>query len=194
MKTLGLTVMALLAFPVVAFEAVRNPFWPEGFKGELVPISAEPRVKPKPKAPEPKAPVAPKVTPKPKLTPAEVAAAAKAKAAQEAAAAKAVAELAAKAAKEAELKRVIVAEDWIKARRSLKISNPAKFKMDDGTTRMAIAINGNIYANEDLVSVNHANIRFTWRVKGLDGKESLKLVRIKARRIDTEATKKSGGK
>ena len=191
--------VASVAATVCAAEGLRNPFWPKGYVGEMSPISAEVRKKPKPKpAPKPVA-VQPKVDPK--VVAAKAAAekaarekaekeaaerAAKEAAAREAAAKKAAAEKAAQeaAAKaEAERKRVIGPEDWKKARKALKIGNPAVFKAEDGTTRSTISINGNIYGDGDLMSVTHEGIRFTWRVQGLAGGEKLRLERIKARRV-----------
>jgi hypothetical protein len=223
-----LSVCCIVLAGVAAPVAVRNPFWPMGYQGEMTPISAEVRPKPKPK---PK-PVAPKADEKKKIELNRQAAtekaaketAAKAKAAAELAAkeaaakAKAAAELAAKeaaakakaaaelAAKEAAAKaeaakpKVITSDDWRKAQRSLKFGNPALFKSDDGTVRASININGNIYVDGDLVSFTHEDVRFTWRIRGLDGKErKLKLERIRARHIEKpkntgiEQPKKTGG-
>jgi len=192
MRRFGFMAVVFAVYSGIAAEGVRNPFWPEGYQGEFTPISAEPRVKPKPEAA-----VVPKVEPEKELTGKKAAAEAKVRAEAEArakaAAAKAAAEAAARAAREAELRRAIVKEDWIKARRALKVGCPAVFKSESGVVRYSVSINGNIYVDGDLVSVTHDNIRFTWRVKGLDGKESLKLVRVKARRLDPEA-KKAGEK
>ena len=84
---------------------------------------------------------------------------------------------------EAERKREISREDWIKAKKSLKIGNPAVVTTQDGRTRSTISINGNIYRDGDLMSVTHEGIRFTWRVQGLAGGEKLRLERLRARRI-----------
>ncbi len=215
-----LSVCCIVLAGVAAPVAVRNPFWPMGYQGEMTPISAEVRPKPKPK-PKPKPP-APKVDEKKKIESDRQAVAKKA--AEEAAAketaakAKAAAELAAKeaaakakaaeelAAKEAAAKaeaakpKVITSDDWRKAQRSLKFGNPALFKSDDGTVRASININGNIYVDGDLVSFTHEDVRFTWRIRGLDGKErKLKLERIRARHIEKpkntgiEQPKKTGG-
>lgn len=189
MRALASASVVLAAFVVFAAEGVRNPFWPEGYKGEMTPISAEPRVKPKPSA---------KDSSDKKSSESGPSAVAKVQSPAEkkavAAAAKASAEAAAKAAREAELRRAIAREDWVNARRALKISSPARFRSDDGTVRSSIAINGNIYVDGDLVSVTYDNVRFTWRIKGLDGRESLKLMRVKACRLDPEVVKKAGGK
>ena len=179
--------------------AVRNPFWPIGYEGETTPISADVRPRPKPK---PK-PVKPKADEK-KLEldrqaaakeAAAMAAAAEKAAKESEAKVKAAADLAAKeaAAKaEAAKPKVITSEDWRKAQRALKFGNPALFKAEDGTVRASININGNIYVDGDLVSFTHEDVRFTWRIRGLDGKErKLKLERIRARHI--EKPKNTGG-
>ena len=200
-----LSVYCIVLAGVAAPVAVRNPFWPMGYQGEMTPISAEIRPKPKPK-PKPK-PVEPKVDEKKKVELDRQAVAKKAKeeaAAKDAAAkAKAAAELAAKeaAAKaEAAKPKVITSDDWRKAQRSLKFGNPALFKSDDGTVRASININGNIYVDGDLVSFTHEDVRFTWRIRGLDGKErKLKLERIRARHVEKpkntgiEKPKNTGG-
>ena len=192
--------LVLAATAASAATGLRNPFWPKGYVGEMTPISAEAR----PKKPKPK--------PKPKMDPKAAAAkaaqeeaarkeaaareaAAKEAAAKEAAAKEATAkeaaakEAAEKAAREAaakaeaERKREISREDWIKAKKSLKIGNPAVVTTQDGRTRSTISINGNIYRDGDLMSVTHEGIRFTWRVQGLAGGEKLRLERLRARRI-----------
>ena len=196
-----LLMLAFASLAATAAEALRNPFWPKGYVGEMTPISADVRPKPKPK-PKPKTP---KVNPKPapeakaakekeaaeKKASAEKAEAAKKEAAaREAAAKEAAAKAAAdKAAQEAAAKaeaerlREISREDWKKAMKSLKIGNPAVITTQDGKTRSTISINGNIYGDGDLMSVTHEGIRFTWRIKGLAGGEKLKLERLKARRV-----------
>lgn len=195
-----LALLSLTSMAAVAADGLRNPFWPKGYVGEMTPISADARPKPKPKA------NAPKVDPKAAAAKAEKeeaarkAAAAKEAAAREAAAREAVAkeaaakEAAAKAAAEkaaqeaaakaeAERNREISGEDWKKALKSLRIGNPAVFTTEDGKTRSTISINGNIYGNGDLMSVTCEGIRFTWRIHGLAGDKKLRLKQIRARRI-----------
>ena len=145
--------LVLAATAASAATGLRNPFWPKGYVGEMTPISAEAR----PKKPKPK--------PKPKMDPKAAAAkaaqeeaarkeaaareaaakeaAAKEAAAKEAAAKEAAAkEAAEKAAREAaakaeaERKREISREDWIKAKKSLKIGNPAVVTTQDGRTQV----------------------------------------------------------
>lgn len=186
---LAVGVAGLAATSSAAPQGVRNPFWPAGYQGETSPISAEIRVKPKPKPPAP--PPKPVVAEPDKELTAKAAAAeaAKRKAAEEAIAkakAEAEAKAAAEAAAEAAKPKVIPAEQWIAARRTLKIGNPAVFRLANGTSHAAISINGHIYVDGDLVSVNHEGCRFTWRVKGItDAVSTLKLLRVKARFLDT---------
>jgi len=141
--------------------AVRNPFWPIDHTGVSTPISAEIRISPKPQKPAPKA--------EPVLT-------------GKKAAAEAAIEAARAAAEAVKPPREVTREDWLKARRALRLTSPAVYQAEDGTRRTTININGNIYADNDFISVTHDDIRFTWRIKGLDSSaESLKLVRVKAR-------------
>ena len=184
----------LASMTLAAAEGPRNPFWPKGYEGERTPISAEVRKKPKPK---PK-PQAPKVDQKAaaaaekaaKEAAAKKGAAAKEAAAREAAAkeaaAKAAAEKAAREAAEkaeAERKREITPEEWNKARKSLKFSNPAMVKTQDGQVRATICINGNIYGDGDYMSTTLDGIRFTWRVRWVDGGQKLRLEHVRDRRI-----------
>ena len=184
----------LASMTLAAAEGPRNPFWPKGYEGERTPISAEVRKKPKPK---PK-PQAPKVDQKAaaaaekaaKEAAAKKGAAAKEAAAREAAAkeaaAKAAAEKAAREAAEkaeAERKREITPEEWNKARKSLKFSNPAMVKTQDGQVRATICINGNIYGDGDYMSTTLDGVRFTWRVRWVDGGQKLRLEHVRARRI-----------
>ena len=187
----------LASMTLVGAEGLRNPFWPKGYEGERTPISAEVRKKPKPK-PKPKVPkvdqkaaAADKVakeTAAKKVADKEAAAreaAAKEAAAKEAAA-KAAAEKAAREAAEkaeAERKREITPEEWKKAKKSLKFSNPAMVKTQDGQVRATISINGNIYGDGDYLSTTVDNIRFTWRIRWEDGGQKLRLEHVRARRL-----------
>lgn len=199
---LAVGVAGLAATSSAAPQGVRNPFWPAGYQGETSPISAEIRVKPKPKPPAP--PPKPVVAePKPAVVElereqtAKAAAeeAAKRKAAEEAAAkakAEAEAKAAAEAAAEAAKPKVVPAEQWVSARRMLKIGSPAVFRLANGVTRASISINGHIYVDGDLVSINHDGCRFTWRVGGItDAVSTLKLIRVKARFLDSAPVKAS---
>lgn len=75
---------------------------------------------------------------------------------------------------------------WIAARKSLRIGGT--MRLDNG--KQAIAINDKIYGDGDLISVNVKENRFTWRVKGLNGKDTLKLQRIRIRELDVEPDEK----
>jgi len=190
-----LLMLPLLASMTLAAaeEGLRNPFWPKGYEGERTPISAEVRKKPKPK-PKPQAPkadqkaaaadkVAKEAAAKKKVADKEAAAreAAAKEAAAKAAAEKAAREAAEKA--EAERKREITPEEWKKAKKSLKFSNPAVVKMQDGQVRATISINGNIYGDGDYLSTTLDNIRFTWRIRWEDGGQKLRLEHVRARRL-----------
>jgi len=75
---------------------------------------------------------------------------------------------------------------WIAARKTLRIGGT--MRLDNG--KQAITINDKIYGDGDLVSVNVKDHRFTWRVKGLNGKDTLKLQRIRFRELDAETDEK----
>ena len=77
---------------------------------------------------------------------------------------------------------------WIKARKALKIGGTIKLGGDDG--RQSVMINGKIYADGDLLSFNHNGYRFTWRIKQLTDNKTLKLLRVKARELETETEEK----
>ena len=80
---------------------------------------------------------------------------------------------------------------WSDARKTLKTSGIAVVTGQDGTRRQCIMINGLAYGDGDLVSVNHNGRRFTWRVKGLTNKDTIKLVRVRARTIEDNDAKHS---
>ena len=73
---------------------------------------------------------------------------------------------------------------WSEARKTLKTSGITVVTGQDGTRRQCIMLNGLAYGDGDLVSVNHNGRRFTWRVKGLTEKDTVKLVRIRAKTIE----------
>ena len=73
---------------------------------------------------------------------------------------------------------------WSEARKTLKTSGITVVTGRDGTRRQCIMLNGLAYGDGDLVSVNHNGRRFTWRVKGLTEKDTVKLVRIRAKTIE----------
>lgn len=145
---------------LIAAVAVRNPFWPIGFDGVKEAISAEPRV--------------------------EVAAATAA-GADESDDDTATAGAAAQAAAQAELDAHTVSpRNWAEARKTLRISGTTTVTDRKGRKRHSVIINGLIYADGDLISINHDGHRFTWRVKGLTEGSTLRLYRIRAKEIDDE--------
>ena len=155
----------LLSIALLATIPLRNPFWPVGYTGEREAIVDEPHVKVAAPAEETK-----EEDTKTSVT-AEDIAAAKADAADNGQG----------------LDRL-----WIKARKALKIGSTLKIGGDGG--RQAVTINGKIYADGDLVSFNHNGYRFTWRVRELTGNNTLKLIRIKARELETEPEEKGSRK
>lgn len=78
---------------------------------------------------------------------------------------------------------------WSEARKTLKTSGITVVTGRDGTRRQCIMLNGLAYGDGDLVSVNHNGRRFTWRVKGLTEKDTIKLVRVRAKTIEDTKSK-----
>ena len=78
---------------------------------------------------------------------------------------------------------------WSEARKTLKTGGITVVTGQDGTRRQCIMLNGLAYGDGDLVSVNHNGRRFTWRVKGLTEKDTVKLVRIRAKTIEDSKSK-----
>ena len=78
---------------------------------------------------------------------------------------------------------------WSEARKTLKTSGITVVTGQEGTRRQCIMLNGLAYGDGDLVSVNHNGRRFTWRVKGLTEKDTVKLVRIRAKTIEDTKSK-----
>ena len=76
---------------------------------------------------------------------------------------------------------------WSEARKTLKTSGITVVTGQDGTRRQCIMLNGLAYGDGDLISVNHGDHRFTWRVKGLTSKDTIKLVRVRVKEIETSA-------
>lgn len=152
-----MTLSALIPAVLAATIPLRNPFWPVGYNGEREPISADPRF-------EVSAP-----TEEESLKDAETSVNPEAIAAAEAA------EAASRDKGEGRL--------WIAARKSLKIGGTLRTG-SGASSRQAVTINGNIYADGDLVSANVDGLRFTWRVKGLTETGTLKLQRIRMRELE----------
>lgn len=76
---------------------------------------------------------------------------------------------------------------WIEARKTLRIGGIATVTDNDGTRHNCIMINGLAYGNGDLISTNHENHRFTWRVQGLTKGETVKLTRVRMRELEDDA-------
>ena len=174
---------ASVAADGVSTNGVRNPFWPIGYEGVRETIS--PAVRERPKTP---AASAKKTPPRPAITAAERAARAAAeKAAQEAAekaaAEKAAKEAAARAAAERK-RREITGAHWEAAKAALKFGGRVKVREDDVLQNTSIVINGKVYADGDLVSFTHDSRRYTWRVEGLTDRNTLKLVRLRAKYLE----------
>ena len=73
---------------------------------------------------------------------------------------------------------------WSEARKTLKTGGITVVTGKGGTRRQCIMLNGLAYGDGDLVSVNHNGRRFTWRVKGLTEKDTVKLIRVRAKTIE----------
>ena len=155
----------LLATALLATIPLRNPFWPVGYTGEREAIVDEPHVK---------------------------VAATTEETAEEDTKTSVTAEAIAAAEAEAADNGQGLDRLWIKARKALKIGSTLKAGGEDG--RQAVTINGKIYADGDLVSFNHNGYRFTWRVKQLTENNTLKLLRVKARELETETDEKGSRK
>lgn len=80
---------------------------------------------------------------------------------------------------------------WSDARKTLKTSGIVVVTGQDGARHQCIMINGLAYGDGDLVSANHNGRRFTWRVKGLTNRDTIKLVRVRARTIEDNDAKHS---
>lgn len=154
----------LLAALLAAATPLRNPFWPEGYVGEREAIVEDPQVR-----------IAAPATPP------------DAKAATTNAAAKA----------NAEFKPVNMADGpgidrlWTRARKTLRFGSTLRTDADAG--RSAVTVNGKVYADGDLISVNHNGYRFTWRLQMSAATNILKLLRVKLREIPTSPEEKGSG-
>lgn len=150
-------------------KGVRNPFWPDGYEGVREIISPEAHEQP---APPPTDAEAERLKAEAERQAAEEAR----KAAEDALAkAKAVAPPPAPKAPPTS------ADDaWTKARKALRIGNPASVTDAAGRVRTSVNINGDIYVDGDLVSVTVEGICYTWRLRGVEGSKSIKLVRVRA--------------
>lgn len=151
----------ILSIVLFATIPLRNPFWPVGYTGEREAIVDDPHIK--------------------------VAATTEETSEEDTKTSVTAEAIAAAEADEAEsaqgLDRL-----WVKARKALKIGSTLKIGGDGG--RQAVTINGKIYSGGDLVSFNHNGYRFTWRVRELTDNNTLKLLRVKARELETDTEEK----
>lgn len=153
--------MSALLLLLAATIPLRNPFWPIGYNGVREIITDEPRVEIKVTSEdEAKKDVETSVN-------AETIAAARAQAEAEASQGDATDRL------------------WIAARKSLKIGGIVKIG-----DRQSITINGNVYADGDIVAAIHEDCRFFWRVRGLTENGTLQLLRLRYTEIETESDEK----
>ena len=90
------------------------------------------------------------------------------------------------AAQAAQATQVNTSRLWVEARKTLRIGGIATVTDNDGTRHNCIMINGLAYGNGDLISTNHENHRFTWRVQGLTKGETVKLTRVRMRELEDE--------
>ena len=157
---------AILLLLAAATIPIRNPFWPVGYRGKAEPISDEPRIQ---------------------------VAADQAAASDDDTKTSVNAETIAAAAAEQDVdEEQMMSRRWIAARKSLRIGGTMKASGD--ARHQSIAINGRIYGDGDLISVNHDGWRFTWRVKKLTENKTLQLIRVRARDLELEETPGTKGK
>ena len=83
--------------------------------------------------------------------------------------------------------QIISDRHWSEARKTLRTGGITVITGPDGSRRQCIMLNGLAYGDGDLISVNHGDHRFTWRVKGLTSKDTIKLVRVRVKEIETSA-------
>ncbi len=148
---------SLLSILLVATIPLRNPFWPVGYHGEMEPIVDTITVQ----------------------STTETASEEEAKTS----AAEAAAAIAAAAAAHEEDESVELERRWVRARKSLRLGGTMKVGGEAGM-RQSVTINGNVYGDGDLVSINHDGYRFTWRVQKLTNNKTLRLIRVRARELE----------
>ena len=143
--------------------ALRNPFWPVGWDGEREVISPEPRFSPKAEGQQEREDDDVKTG------------------------------LEATSSEEGMLQGNFENRLWIAAKKQLKFDGSTIRTTDAGKSRQAVTINGRVYCDGDLVSVNFNSMRFTWRVKSLTESRTMKLQRVRVRRIDDADEDKTKG-
>lgn len=164
MKKMAAIFAVLSASTVLAAgeRCVRNPFWPEGYKGVMTPISAEPR----PAAAQKPVEVKPEAE-KSAAKPAEVKPVVKVKPPPK--------------PKEA------TDDDWQAARRTIRMGGTVLARDEKGVERISAMLNGHAYVDHDFISANYGEWRFTWRVLGLSDGGALRLERVRVRRTSPSA-------
>ena len=83
---------------------------------------------------------------------------------------------------------------WAEARKTLKVSGTTTVTGPDGRKRHSVIINGRTYGDGDLISINHEDHRFTWRVQGLTEGATLRLVRMLDKEIEEPEEESKGDK
>jgi len=156
-----------------AEERVRNPFWPQGFEGVRYAISEEPRYPTRPNV------VADSPT-NPKLKPGESVNTITNSVGRVMQVVDAGLEGDALLEEANKTPEQIEDELWKEASRHLQISDSLSF-ISDGRMRQSININGLVYSDGDLISVNVVTNRFTWLVRGYNTNGVLRIERIKYR-------------
>lgn len=136
--------------------AVRNPFWPIGYEGELEVISADPKVE------------------------IQSAAAAEGEEIATAATAATAAALAATSQKTS-ARRWQEARKTLRISGTTVVTDQQTFRQ-----RQSVIINGYTYGDGDLISVNHEGHRFTWRIRGLTEGATLKLERVRVKELEED--------
>jgi len=139
----GATFLLLAAFSALSAGdgPVRNPFWPIGYNGRKHPITTIPRY------PSKTSDYGDEETES-----AETAVTNRAKVAQ--------------TVVRSEVPSRAQDELWQRAHATLRFNNICSF-VENGRPRITLQINGNVYEDGELVSINHNGRRFTWLV--LDG-------------------------
>ena len=158
---------------------VRNPFWPDGYEGVREVISPEARVVKDAKTLEAEATA--------KKAEEERLAAEEARRAAELALEKARSVV---APMQPQAPATSQDDAWVRARRLLRIGNPASVTDAAGHVRASVSINGEIYVENDQVSITQDGIRYIWRLRRVEGSKSITLVRVRA--ISESEIKKKG--
>jgi len=173
--------LLLAATCLAAEERVRNPFWPQGFEGMRYPISAQPRYPTRPDSALEAALLPPTLKPGETL--------------------KTVTNSIGRVMQVVESEnetnptdgaartpQQVEDDQWKTARQLLHHANTLSFE-EGGRRRQSVVINGRVYADGDLVSVNSEANRFTWIVRGVTTNGTLRVERLKKRMLSDEELK-----